>query len=280
MRLKLLFLIGFSLTLSLLSLAQNNHDTRLLADQFFTQGNYEQALFTYQRIAFFSNTRADPEVLYLIASCFYSTGDYQRALEYYDHAYFGESDKAKKTVYLFQKVITLLETGNYHFALMELLGMEFTPQSQNNYKKELLLGTCYFGLEQYEKAGDHFVEAVPEENYNARDAMRHLFSDTKEFNRPNPKTALILSIITPGLGQFYAHDIAGGINSFLLTGTLLGIYAYLTTRLHPIDAILTVLPWFQRYYQGGFDHAERAAELERERRRNLNYQQALKIIGS
>lgn len=280
MRLKLLFLIGFSLSQAWSSSGQNIDETRLLAGQFYAQQNYEQALFTYQRVAFFSKSKADPEVLSRIASCFYSTGDFTRALEYYDHAYFAESNPDLKTDYLFQKVITYLETKNFHFALIELLGQEFESDSPEYSRKELLLGASYFGLEQYVQAGDHLAEALPAERVEARDSIRQLFSNKKAFKRPNPKAALVLSAITPGLGQFYAGDIAGGINSFLLTGTLISIYVYLTTRLHPIDAILTILPWFQRYYQGGFDHAERAAELERERRRNQILQQTLNIISA
>ena len=280
MRLKLLYLIGFSLLQTWTATGQNTHGTRQLADQFYTQQNYEQALFTYQRVAFFSRPKTNPEVLYRIASCFYSTGDFTRALEYYDHAYFAETNPVLKTEYLFQKVVTYLETRNYHFALMELLGQEFEPNSPEHFRKELLLGASYFGLEQYEQAGNHLAEAIPIEHIEARDSINQLFSNQKMFKSPNPKAALVLSAITPGLGQFYARDIAGGINSFLLTGTLIGVYAYLTTRLHPIDAILTILPWFQRYYQGGFDHAERAAESERERRRNKILHQTLEIISA
>jgi len=280
MRLKLLYLIGFSLLQTWTTTGQNTNGTRQLADQFYTQQNYEQALFTYQRVAFFSRPKTNPEVLYRIASCFYSTGDFTRALEYYDHAYFAETNPVLKTEYLFQKVVTYLETRNYHFALMELLGQEFEPNSPEYFRKELLLGASYFGLEQYEQAGNHLAEAIPIEQIEARESINQLFSNQKMFKRPNPKAALVLSAITPGMGQFYARDIAGGINSFLLTGTLIGVYAYLTTRLHPIDAILTILPWFQRYYQGGFDHAERAAELERERRRNKILHQTLEIISA
>ncbi|MCK5821518.1 MAG: tetratricopeptide repeat protein [Bacteroidales bacterium] len=280
MRLKLLYIIGFSLLQAWSLTGQSINETKQLAGRFYAQQNYEQALLTYQRVAFFTSTKTDPEVLSRIASCFYSTGDFTRALEYYDHAYFAETNPELKTDYLFQKVITYLETKNYHFALMELLGQDFDLNSQEHFRKELLLGISYFGLEQYEQAGSHLTEAIPAARVEAKDSIRQLFLNKKLFQRPNPKAALVLSVITPGLGQFYAGDIAGGINSFLLTGTLIGIYAYLTTRLHPIDAILTILPWFQRYYQGGFDHAERAAELERERRRNQIIQQTLDIISN
>ncbi len=279
MKLKLLFIIGFSIFLVRLATCQNIDKTKQLADQFYNQQNYEQALYTYQRLAFFSKPAADPEVLYRIASCFYSNGDFNRALEFYDHAYFAERNPEKQKDYLFQKVITYLETKNYHFALMELLGQEFEPESSDYYKKEMLLGACYFGLEQFEQAGNHLSAAMPQIHTAAKDSIIQLFSNPKSFTRPNPKTALVLSAIIPGMGQLYSHDLQGALNSFLLTGTMLAIYAYLTTRLAPLDAILTILPWFQRYYQGGFDNAEITAEKERERRRNTVYQEALSILA-
>ncbi|MBT3244519.1 MAG: hypothetical protein HN352_15330 [Bacteroidetes bacterium] len=279
MKLKLLYIIGFSLLISSYLAGQDINQTRQLADHYYSLNNYNQALHSYQRVAFFSRPNADAEILSRIAYCFYSGGDFVRALEYFDHAYFAESDPELKTEYLFQKVMTYLETKNYHFALMELFSQDFESNSPQHFRKELLLGASYFGLEDYTEAGRHLHEAIPSENKEARDKISLIFSNEKSFSRPNPKTALILSAILPGLGQFYAHDAAGGINSFLLTGTLLGVYAYLTTRLHPIDAILTILPWFQRYYQGGFDHAEMTAEKEREKRRNMIFQEAINIIS-
>jgi len=258
--------------------AQDLQQTRKLADQFYAQGNFEQASMCYQRVAFFSRPEADPVILSRIAGCFYELGDFNRAMEYFDHAYFASNDFDQQAEFLFQKTATLLETGNYHFALVELLGHDFEPKSTLHFRKQLYLGSAYFGLEQYEKAGEYFEKSIPEDATDARRAIQQLYDNPKKFRKPYPKLALYMSAILPGSGQLYAGDLGGGLNSFLLTGTLVGSYFLLVNALHPVDAILTILPWFQRYYQGGFDQAEAIAINKREQNRNQIFQETLDII--
>lgn len=279
MRLKKLYLIVFSLTIASLGQSQTPAETRVLADQFFGSGQYSSALSYYQRLAFFSKDDADPLILKQIADCFYATNDFVRALEYFDHAYFASDSESFRTQCLFDKTTILLELGNYHYALAELLGLDLEVGSSEGFKKEFYLGAAYFGLNQFEEAGRHFQSALPLGAEKQRNEIQSLFANPKKFTRPNPKTALILSAILPGAGQVYAGDLGAGINSLLLTGTFVGLVFYLSARVHPIDAILTGLPWFQRYYQGGFDHAERTAESARTNQRNRIYQQTLKIVG-
>ena len=280
MKLKKQFILFFSLLLQLNLWGQSVDETKQMADRLYDQKQYHEALYFYQRVAFFSWPEAESAVLARIANCFYAQKDFTRAIEFFDHAYFAATNPSEKTDYLFGKITTYLETKNYHSALIELLGQDFPENSQNHYRKELFLATAYFGLEQYTKAGYHFSESVPLEQKEARHQIELLFENPKDFSRPNPKLALILSAILPGAGQVYAGEPGAGLNSLLLTGTFVGMVLYLSVRIHPIDAILTGLPWFQRYYQGGFDHAERTAELARERRRNQIFQQSLKIISA
>ncbi len=261
-------------------MGQSLAETRALADLFFEQENYEQALLCYQRTAFFSRPEADPDVFARIAECFYATGDFNRALEYFDHAYFAQPDSLSRLNYLFEKTRTLLETENYHFALVELLSHDFPDSSQAFYRQQLYLGASYFGLEQFEQAGKHFTAALPASAADGRRAIMELYDTPKKFERPYPKLALYMSAVLPGSGQFYAGDIAGGLNSFLLTGGLISSYFLLIYALHPIDAIMTILPWFQRYYQGGFDQAEIIAINKRQNRRNAIYQETIEILAN
>ncbi len=280
MRLKKQYLIIFSLFLQCNLWGQSKESTHHLADRMYAQNQFEEALYLYQRVAYFSKPQADANVLGRIADCFYAQADFTRAIEYYDHAYFATSDTQEKTNYLFGKMGTYLEIKNYHFVLVELLGEDFPTNIQNHYSKELYLAAAYFGLEQFEDAGKHFVEAIPAERKEARQQIESIFNEPKNFSRPKPKVAFILSAILPGAGQVYAGNPGAGINSLILTGSFVGLVLYLSVRINPIDAILTGLPWFQRYYQGGFDQAEISAEHARELRRNKHYQEALQIIGS
>lgn len=277
MKLKVWFTVAFSLVLFSAG-AQDSAATRQLAEQYYADQNYQAALSAYQRLAFFSREQADPEVLFQIAGCFYQTGSPERALEYYDHAWFAAEDASFKNRCLFARVHTFLELRNYHSALAELLGMHVEEGSETWYRQQMYLGATWFGLEDYVQAGQFFVAAVPENRLALRRQVQELYAENKLFMRPDPRTARILSMIFPGSGQLYAGDPVSGLNSFLLTGVFVGLVVYLNIRTHPLEAIITGLPWFQRYYQGGFEQAGVAATKNREKRRNVLYQQTISLI--
>ena len=71
----------------------------------------------------------------------------------------------------------------------------------------------------------------------------------------------------PGLGQFYAGDIKNGINSLVINALFVGLFTYSFVTISPIDAYFSVLPWFQRYYKGGYTKAGIIAEQKVKKRR-------------
>lgn len=274
------FLIVFSIFWLSSAYAQVLNETVDLGDRFLQSGQLEEALFTYQRAAFYSPKGADSELLLKIADCFGSLGDFERAVEYLDHAYFSGPDDSTKTEILLKKANSFIHTSNYHFALIELLGMNTEKGSLTGRRKSLYAGASYYGLEDYQNAQKYFLDAVPENDFEARTGIKEIFSKKSNFYRPDPSLAMWMSVVIPGSGQLYAGDLAAALNSFILTGSLIGLTFYLTSIYHPIDAILTALPWFQRYYQGGFDQARIIAEQRRDRKRKQAYNDILNIIGS
>lgn len=88
-----------------------------------------------------------------------------------------------------------------------------------------------------------------------------------------------MSMIIPGLGQLYAGDIKNGLNSLILTGGLfsLGIYSAINNGF--LDASLSVIPWFQRYYQGGFNKAQIIAKAKIEKKRYQIFNQLLDEVS-
>lgn len=278
MKSSILFSIVFSVLLLQDAGAQDLKRTEELGDHYFQSGQISEALYTYQRAVFFSPETSDAELLLKIANCFEINSDFDRSVEYFDHAYFAENSDSLKLEILFRKAAAFIKTQNYHFALIELLGIDTEEGSLNDQRKSLYLATSYYGLENYPLSRDYFIKSVPEQNGNAIEQIEQIFSRKRNFSKPNPKLAMWLSVFLPGTGQFYAGDWVAGVNSLLLSGTLVGLTFYMTSLYHPIDAILTVLPWFQRYYQGGFGQAEQLAELKRSRNRNIKYQEILDII--
>ena len=280
MRFRTLFIAVFSLVSFTSSYSQGLEKTIDLGNRHFESGQIAEALYTYQRAVFYSSSVTNAKLLLKIAECFQSLGDFDNSIEYFDHAYYSESSDIIKTEILFKKANAFIQTGNYHFALIEMLGISAKPGSILDRRRSLYLASAYYGLEDFDNAESYFIKSIPPDDQASAVMIHSIFNKKGNFLRPNPKTAMWLSVFLPGTGQFYSGDWSAGINSFLLTGFFVGLTFYLTQLYHPIDAILTALPWFQRYYQGGFGQAERIAENKRNRKRDITYQNILDIVGA
>ncbi|MFA6127567.1 MAG: hypothetical protein WC699_09690 [Bacteroidales bacterium] len=272
---------GYFLLVSLIALAsylpaQTIGETRALADSLFSWGRLDDALPVYQRSAFFSRPSVDPDVLTRIADCFWARGELEKALEYYDHSYFAEPDDSVKKEILFRKSACYLRSHNYNFALMELLSLDDSLSRNFDRKRDFYLGMTWFGLEDFPKAGSYFEKVAADSL--SRSKIHSLFADSRKFYRPNPKLASWFSIVLPGAGQIYSGEVWSGLNSLLLTGFFVGLGFYIVTVTSPIDALFTALPWFQRYYQGGFQRAAEFAKTKRAENRSRIFEKVLTVI--
>ena len=84
---------------------------------------------------------------------------------------------------------------------------------------DLLFAISYYGLEDFNTSEKYFLKIVssyPE----AKSKIRKIFSDKKRFNKPNPNTISLLSMIIPGLGQILSSEYKEGINSFILVESI------------------------------------------------------------
>ena len=279
MKLRTLFIVAFSFLFTVHAQLQGLHGTIEMGDRYFNEGQIPEALFCYQRAAFFSPGGASPEVLLKIADCFSLQGDFDRSVEYLDHAYFSNpSDSLGKEIIL-KKANEFIISGNYNFALIELLGMDTNDRSHFDLRRSLYLGSSYYWLGDTEKSFDHF-KIVVRDDPEALLRLSEIYGRKRNFTRPNPKTAMWLSVFIPGAGQIYSGDVTAGLNSLILTGSLVALTVYLTKTYNPIDALLTALPWFQRYYQGGFEQARTLAEHKLEKNRKETYHTILEVIRS
>jgi len=83
-----------------------------------------------------------------------------------------------------------------------------------------------------------------------------------------PKVAGVLSIVIPGSGQLYAGDYKNAVNSFLLVAVFAAIGTDMFIRYAWYDSLISVFPWFLRYYTGGYKNAMKIAEQKRTEKRN------------
>ena len=254
--------------------AQNLEETIIFADSQYESGAFSSAIKAYQRALFFSEGRNSQYLFRQIADISYLSRDYESAQKYYGLAYDQSESDSLKTELLFQKAACEMLNKNYQFALIDLLSVSDSSGAVQK-RLKFYMGTCYFGLGEFENAEVCFDSCVTPEN---RKELASLFSK-KNLMTPSPEKARVLSMIIPGLGQTYSGDLRSGLNSLALTSGLIVLGIRMSIRYQPIDAILTFMPWYQRYYTGGYGKAEEIAAGKRLEKRNRVYGAVLKLVS-
>lgn len=272
--LKLSVLTGFSLIAFQQLSAQTFEETINFADNQFKSGKLTTALKAYQRALFFSEGRRNLYLFRQIAEISYFNNDFETAQKFFGLSYNQTDNDSLKTELLFDKASCQLLNKNFQFALIDLFSVNDTSRIVQK-RLNFYLATCYFGLEDFSKAQTYFESCV---DLNHRNEVSDLFSGKKLIS-PSPKKARIMSMILPGLGQTYSGDLKSGLNSLLLTSGLIALGIDISLRYTPVDALFSVLPWFQRYYTGGYGKAEEIAIRKRQNNRDEVYTRILKLVG-
>lgn len=257
--------------------SQGIKDIRAFADSSYERGQYSVALKEYQRVLFFSKNKTNPHLFNSIANCYFQSGQLDRAIEYFDRSFFLFKDDSLQLSAAFNKIACYVYQGNFDMALIDVFGMPDSLPPFFDQRRNFYLGVIYFGKKDFVSAKKYFLEInQSDEAYLKK--INQLFDPKGKINRPKPTIAFILSLIIPGSGQFYSGDIKNGVNSFLLNEGLLLLGIYTAYRYSIIDAIISVGPWFQRYYQGGLESAEKIAEQKRAENRQQIYLETLNAI--
>lgn len=257
--------------------AQDLKQTLSFADAQREMGNHDVAAKAYKRIIFFQTEEFRENVFARLADTYLDIAEFKNAAKYYDLAYAYERNDSLKNEFTLKKSFCRLVEQEYSYALLELFSLEDNlPEEQQN-RKNFYLGISYFGTGDFENSETYFQKCLAEEDKKAE--LSKLFEKNAKI-RINPKTAKTLSIILPGLGQFYAGDIKNGLNSMILTGGLIALGIYSATQFTIFDAAISILPWYQRYYVGGFKKAEIIAQNKLDKKRNAIYKQIINIIAN
>lgn len=254
--------------------AQNFEESINFADSQLKSGKSATALKTYQRALFFSNGRRNQYLFRQIAEISYFNKDYETAQKYYGLAYNQSDNDSLKTELLFNKASCHILNKNFQFALIDLFSVNDTSYLVQK-RLNFYLATCYFGLEDFSKAQTCFQSCMEMKDNKE---LSDLFS-RKNLLSPSPQKARIMSMILPGLGQTYSGDLKSGLNSLGLTAGLITLAINIGIKYRPIDAIFSILPWYQRYYTGGYGKAEEIALKRREHKRNETYTKILKLVS-
>jgi hypothetical protein len=273
------FVILLCFVLKPVLFAQNLDETYAFGIEQYRIGQFESSELALERVLFFGNGKYQTECLGLIGDMRIQQGLPEEAVGYYSRAARAAVQYETQVWYLLRKSSGLLANRQSKLALIDLLGIsDNLPDSLVRYRN-FLMGIAYFQELDFETGKSAFLSALPGEALKERQMVDSLFHELSKIKHPNPRTARILSICLPGLGQFYAGDIKNGINSFLLTGAFLALGIHTAVRYTLVDAFGSVLPWFQRYYMGGFSRAEHIAEDRLRSKQNKIYQSLLEIYN-
>ncbi|GAB3521059.1 tetratricopeptide repeat protein [Emticicia fontis] len=261
--------------------AQDLKQTFDFANELYEKKDYAGAANTYRRVIFFDKKEEFRKLCYKnIADCLYATQNFEEAADYYELAFYQQKTDSTKTEVLLRKLSCFLITGNFEYGEVELVNIpdNLTPEQQR--RKTFYSAILHFSTEKYAESKKEFLALVDSNNVAAKQTIEELFVKNDKISRLNPKKAKVLSILMPGLGQFYAGDVKNGFNSFLLTGGIVtwGILAAIGSPA-PLDIFITMVPWFQRYYMGGYKKAEVIAENQKKKRRSKVYNKILDEVS-
>lgn len=117
-------------------------------------------------------------------------------------------------------------------------------------------------------------------NSTDRGAIHSVFKKVYKAERINPAFSKIANMIIPGSGQIYSGDFKNGLNLTLLL-SLLGLLAVNTgVNYSFMDAVITIMPWYQRYYMGGYTKAEQIGIKRKDQKQEQLKSELLTLIAS
>lgn len=244
------------------------------------QGNYDIAIKSLKRLQFFDDQNAFPQVFRLLADCYFQKADYENAYYYYDLAFIQAENDSLQPQIAARKISCKLFEQQYQEALIDLLSFNqsLTPLQQSQF--DALFAITYYYLFDYEQSKQYFLKCAELIQPAAGEELNAAFQKVHRIEkRFNPRTAKVLSIIVPGLGQVWAGDYRDGINSFLLVSGLLSASVAMAATISTLDAVIIVAPWFQRYYMGGYQKSYEIAVKRQDKEKLKILAQIVKMIN-
>jgi len=273
------FILIISLFAAFFSNAQTVDDVIKFADEQYREGNYTIAAKEYNRAFFFGSGDIDLVSL-KIGNCYVELEEYLLAAEFYDRAFkYSSSDSIKNESVLGKTYCLLLQNKNLQ-AIEELFNMGEEPPILQHTQYHYLKGIAYYNLEDDTLAFEEFYSVLDlsGQTDSVQLLLKTEFNKVYRYNRKyNPTRTYIMSGFFPGSGQIAVGAYKEGINSMVLIAGLATAAVFIIKSFSLLDAILTILPWVQRYYLGGMDKAKALAFYKIEEKRYQSYQRIIEL---
>jgi tetratricopeptide (TPR) repeat protein len=246
-------------------------------DQLWREGKTEYALKEYLRLYAIDRNHSSAELPIKIAEIYRSQGKHDISIQYLDVYYNTSIDEAQKHKALLLKIKVLLDKKDYGEALLYVTQLP-AKNKQERDTKAFFNGICHMARGQYDRAIQHFSEISymqPQDSVELVLIMGHMSKiDKRRYGR-----AAIYSAIIPGSGQAIYGDMEDGARSFLLLAGLGVTFINIMSKLTFADAVVSVGPWYTRYFVGGMSNAI-YAEKKYYKQKKANYStQIIEVIG-
>lgn len=240
------------------------------SNECFKNASFSDAIKNYKRLIFFDKEIYGPQCYQNIGTSYYKLAEYNEAINYFDLAYNSSLNDSIKLESIFNKVLCYMQLKSYDYALLEIFNISDSLSLKNIARKKFYEGSIYYMQGNYEKALESFENIYSKDN-EYKKKLNDIYNAFLKENKFSVNRAKILSYIIPGLGQAYSGDYKNSINSFLLTAGFVTLYLTVASTISPIEAIVGIGPWFQRYYQGGIKHSGLIAQKKKEKIKSKYY---------
>jgi hypothetical protein len=238
------------------------------ADSLYAAGSFALAGLEYER-AYFKSTDEKARALALLKKsyCLKQQKDLAGAytnLQRVEHHGLGDS---LEYAVRYEKVLCAYLISEYGNAEYELQQMDFFIADTSFTNQALFLRALV--LSELEKWTE--TEITMRKYF----ATRHIRTDTMNFSEwlypkglRSAKTAKLLSLVVPGLGQWYSGHGGRALSSLLLQGAAATFAVISIMNGFPLQGIFTGTVMFLRFYGGGARYAGRLAEERNEKRKD------------
>lgn len=263
-----LFFIG-----SFLMNAQTLSETFEMAKQAEQKEDLIMASSLYNRVVFFDTLGSYPDAHYRLAQIANHNQQYAQHRNYIRKYRYHLAFNDPILIPLSYEVIMsfLMEQKNKE-AIAQLLQIS----DQSSPKWNLYAAVAYFQDQDYSKSEAFFKLLIDQEHHPE---LSKIFAKNNKLDRKYRKHKLqIMSAFLPGSGQLYTGRVKDSLNSIVLLGGFLALFVH-TSRVYSIvDALVSVYPWFARYYKGGVKRVPLMGEERIKLKRSQYYQRILQMV--
>jgi tetratricopeptide (TPR) repeat protein len=236
-----------------------------LADRLMELGSYDEAITEYKRFIFFNPKGEDTGcALHRMGLAYRAGYNWQEAIDAFRASILAAEDSRVADERRIVLATTLIASGNYSLARLELLRVSESSERPSLYLKSLYFGgvACLYMFD-WDAAREAFggfyslraglrSEPTGRTMERAKEIESILFQVRRSYK--SVRLARSLSTIFPGLGQIYAGDWRDGLNALALNGLTVALLANAICRRDYRDAVL-ISSISIRYYMGNIYHA-------------------------